>query len=1036
MKSAYLVLIILVFGMGSISAQSFVGKLNQNPSKDYKKFVAGDKLKILAVMSDFQTDIDDATFGDGKFGSIYSEDYGKTILDPLPHDKAYFENHFKFVQNYFAKVSNGILSVEYTVLEDVLTVSKTMRNYTPPLDNLNDQAPLAEYIKEVWTLADQHYSNVNFSDYDLFIILHAGVGKDISLPGSLGNERDLPSVYLNINSFQKVFGSDYEGISVNGGSFNIRNSAIMPETESREISGYDATQLIELTTNGLLAATIGSYLGLPDLYNTETGRSAIGRFGLMDGQSMFSFQGIFPPEPSAWEKMFLGWVTPTEISVGNHNLNIVNKFVANPTDTTLIKIPINSTEYYLIENRKRDALQDGSKITYVSNGQTLTKTLDRDSENYIYYSVDTLEGVIVDVDEFDWALPGEDRKWKIENFKDVGLIIWHIDEAIIDANYESNTINNDRYKRGVAIVEADGIRDIGEDFQTIFGELVIGEGTKEDTWYSSNPADYYENKFSYNTKPKAESNSGVNSLITLSNFSDISNRTSFNLTFGSEYIDLIGNAGLPINDTRFQWISSVSNGNNSYLLVSSAEMTYLLNADGSISDTVSVGNMRKPTVVENNGLINLFSVSFGKFQLTQFTETGKDTISITDNEALFSTSPIIYSVSGDVFEILLGTMTGKINKYYVNVGSSKSIQLVDSKDIFPSKYISKIAVLGNDYAAISINKFWSSELSDGAINISYLPESLVLTRNINGDLKSIVKLADNNFATIVGNEVSYHKLNALYVTAIEELGNFDFPKVDDFIPSQVYPNIILADLKNDGSNYIIQNNGAYLEAFNLTGAEASNFPIQDEYKTNFISSPLAVDLNNDNAADIITFTEDGDILAVDGITGKVIDGFPISSGKIATVPIVFTENGRTALGVVTENNNFMSWNISQHDGKKFWTEENGNASNTSSVVAASSSEKIAEFFPQSKAYNWPNPVYNGFTNIRYYVSEDSKAVVTIFDLAGDLVAKLSSNGIGGHENEIVWNVKDIQSGVYFAHLEVTSNSGKTDTKIIKIAVIK
>jgi len=1035
MKRANLFLFILLFGMGSASAQTFIGKLNPNPLQE-KKHIAGDNLKILAVMSDFQIDIDDATFGDGKFGSIYTKNYGNSILDPLPHDKTYFENHFKFVQNYFSKVSNGNLNIEYTVLDEIITVSKTMRNYSPALENLNNLTPLAEYVSEVWTLTDSKYPNFNFADYDLFIVLHAGVGKDVALPGSLGLDRDIPSVFLNINSMKNIYGTDYQGISVNNGSFKINNSAIIPETESREVEGFDDTTLIELTTNGLLAATIGSYLGLPDLYNTETGRSAIGRFGLMDGQSMFSFQGIFPPEPSAWEKMFLGWVTPTEVSVGNHNLNIVNKFVANPTDTTLIKIPINSTEYYLVENRKRDALQDGSKITYVSNGQIYTKALVGDSESYIYYDVDTLEGVIIDVDEFDWALPGEDRNWKIDNFKDVGLIIWHIDETIINNNYESNTINNDRYKRGVAIVEADGIRDIGEDFQTIFGELVIGEGTKEDTWYKTNPADYYENKFSFNTKPKAESNSGVNSLITLSNFSDISNRTSFNLTFGSEFIDLIWNATLPINDKRFQWISAVSNGNNSYLLVSSADMTYLLNADGSISDTVSVGNVRKPTVVENNGLINLFSVSFSKFQLTQFTETGKVNISITDDAALFSTSPIIYSVSGDVIEILIGTMTGKINKYYVNVGTSKSIQLVDSKDIFPSNYISRIAVFGNDYAAISFNQFWSSELSSGAINISYLPESLILTKNINGDLKSIVKLADNNFATIVGSDVSYHKLNAVNGTAVDELGYFDFPKVDDFIPSQVYSNIILADLKNDGSNYIIQNNGAYLEAFNLTGAEASNFPIQNEYKTNFISSPLAVDLNNDNAADIITFTEDGDILAVDGITGKVIDGFPISSGKIATVPIVFTENGRTALGVVTENNQFMSWNISQYDGKKFWTEENGNASNTSSVAAASSSEKIAAFFPQSKAYNWPNPVYDGVTNIRYYVSEDSKAGVTIFDLAGDLVAKLSGNGIGGFENEIVWNVKDIQSGVYFAHLEVTSNSGKTDTKIIKIAVIK
>ncbi len=132
----------------------------------------------------------------------------------------------------------------------------------------------------------------------------------------------------------------------------------------------------------------------------------------------------------------------------------------------------------------------------------------------------------------------------------------------------------------------------------------------------------------------------------------------------------------------------------------------------------------------------------------------------------------------------------------------------------------------------------------------------------------------------------------------------------------------------------------------------------------------------------------------------------------------------------------MSWYISQSDGKKFWTEENGNSANTSFVPSASSSESVTEFFPQSKAYNWPNPVYENTTNIRYYVSEDSDAEVTIFDLAGDLAAKLSGKGMGGFDNEIIWDVSEIQSGVYFAHLKVTGTSGKTDTKIIKIAVIK
>ncbi|MDA3860848.1 MAG: hypothetical protein PF445_06450 [Melioribacteraceae bacterium] len=87
MKKEYLLLlVVLLFSMGSITAQTFVGKLNQNPSSDFMQFKSGDTLRILAVMSDFPEDIDDATFGDGTFESIYSEDYGKSILDPLPHD--------------------------------------------------------------------------------------------------------------------------------------------------------------------------------------------------------------------------------------------------------------------------------------------------------------------------------------------------------------------------------------------------------------------------------------------------------------------------------------------------------------------------------------------------------------------------------------------------------------------------------------------------------------------------------------------------------------------------------------------------------------------------------------------------------------------------------------------------------------------------------------------------------------------------------------------------------------------------------------
>jgi len=106
------------------------------------------------------------------------------------------------------------------------------------------------------------------------------------------------------------------------------------------------------------------------------------------------------------------------------------------------------------------------------------------------------------------------------------------------------------------------------------------------------------------------------------------------------------------------------------------------------------------------------------------------------------------------------------------------------------------------------------------------------------------------------------------------------------------------------------------------------------------------------------------------------------------------------------------------------------------VPAASSQSYVNEFFPKNRAYNYPNPVYDAVTYIRYYVNENSKINIKIFDLAGDFVAELNADAAGGLDNETKWDVSTIQSGVYFARIEAAGSSGKTETNIIKIAVVK
>ncbi|MFZ1288622.1 MAG: hypothetical protein WAR79_00925, partial [Melioribacteraceae bacterium] len=377
----------LILGLGSLSAQTFSPKFTSLQKNDINK--SSQNINILAVMVEFQPDKFELTYGDGTFGTIYSKDYGNSIIDPLPHNKNYFEDHLKFAQNYFNKSSNGIVEINYNVIPEVVKVSKFMREYSP--DENGGFKILGDFATEVWNLAEQQNNDLDFSQYDLFVIFHAGVGKDISTSNLLGEPRDLPSIYISLNSLKQFYGNEFEGITLSNG-FNITNSAILPETESREESGLGGTVLLELSINGLIVSNIASYLGLPDLFDSETGKSAIGRFGLMDGQSLFAFGGLFPPEPSAWEKIFLGWEEPVTFGFDKTNINVVTRlaYELNREHYKIVKIPINSTEYYLVENRQRDANKDGAKITYKSDGIIRTITFQEDLDEFNNAIIDTL----------------------------------------------------------------------------------------------------------------------------------------------------------------------------------------------------------------------------------------------------------------------------------------------------------------------------------------------------------------------------------------------------------------------------------------------------------------------------------------------------------------------------------------------------------------------------------------------------------------------------------------------------------------------
>lgn len=999
--------------MGSLSAQSFNGTFNVTPLGK-PRVLDSDTLKILGIMVNFQEDRDAATFGNGKFGSIYSQNYGSSILDPLPHDRNYFESHLEFVKNYFTKVSDNKLTVDYFILPDTFSVSQTMRNYSPAPKS-NDFAPLGNFSQEVWSIANQLYPTFDFSEYDLFIIFHAGVGRDITLPGSLGNERDLPSVYLSENALKEIFGNTFDGFPVNNGNFKITNTAIIPETESRELNTLSGTVLFEITINGLLCATVASHLGLPDLFDTETGLSAIGRFGLMDGQSIFAYNGCYPPEPSAWEKIYLGWAAPVEITPGNYNLNLVTKFASQISDTVILKVPINSSEYYLIENKQRDASSDGSTVKYKVGENTFVKTFLKDTTGYRSFDTDSLAGVVIDIDEFDWALPGS------------GILIWHIDENIIRQKIAQNKINTDKNLRGVDVEEADGVQDIGEKFYTIFGDEVIGEGTELDLWYRSNPSKLYKNRFDKNSRPSTKSNTGANSLISIYDFSDNANSMSFKVSYGDSIIKPVYYFQ-NLSGEQSKFLTSLSDNDDIFGFVFGKDL-FVYNGN-TLIDSVIAFTDYKPVSIQFGGIKYIIGVTYNpllivpsKISFWSFDGSNYSSGNFTLPFGV-TTAPMIRRTITENYEVLFGTNEGKIAIYdltSLTAGNStpkNEILIRDNTSITKvSSYEGKLIASGNFGSAENIS---SLIYVDGKVINFDLTVILDFVNTIDsrGNLITVLLAKEGNQFEII--EVSEGEI----------IHRFDLPY------SENYSTLALADLKNDGDNYLIIPSEEKLFAYNLRGAIADNFPLtisDDEFN----GSVLAADIEGDTKSEVIAFTNKGNIYAINGGSGKAIDGFPISTGKNNTAyPMLFSFDGSICLGVLDSTNNFYAWKISPTQSRLDWSELYSDRMNSSFLKNANSVNRVEEFFPKSRAYNYPNPVYEGTTAIRYYVSENSKINIKILDLAGELVAELNDYAIGGFDNETIWNVSNIQSGVYLARIEAATESGKSDNMTIKIAVIK
>ncbi len=857
------------------------------------------------------------------------------------------------------------------------------------------------------------------------------------------------------------------GVAMQGGSFHITNTAVLPSTNVREIPLLTGgAGLLELTTNGLLAASFGTWAGLPDLFDTKKGVTGIGRFGLMDPESIFAYGGIAPPAPSAWEKMALGWTVPREASAGRRPYFITAQRTDQPSTADIIRVPVTAREYWLIENRQRDPGGNGQRITMRSGGQDLELRFAKDTTGFENGSIALLKGVVTDVEDLDWSLPGGTVVTdKAEQRVNGGLLIWHVDEDVIRRGLADNTVNSTPSLRGVDLEQAGGAQDIGRTIPSIFG-ATIGSGSPVDYWFEGNIAPLYENSFSMLTNPDTRANSGAYSHVTIDRFGLPGPLMSLDIALGDNTLAPV--AGWPVDlrsvlgsdSARMRVQTADLDGDGVHEVLVTAQtaeagaVLVALRADGTpyLTGINAPVVLRDPLArrvvtaalagdVTGDGVPELVLVSADETTTRVHVATARDADAdgavdllhllahpnasfgdATGAQAsafMIADGALRYVLTGSRFDTVMA-VTGTVARTTIEAGR------------WGVHAVAASGTPGLVVASNAIDAVHFIDVTGGVVTPARTGLSVrshpstagpfqIVTADFDGDgrLESVAPAGQG--------------LGVFAPTSDGRATFYEDVKCGMFTLSGARRAMGAGDVDGDGRMDLLIADSTRVSVLNGVFASIDNHPF-----TASATQVFAVRLAGD-ARDAVFAAGDGRLSQLT-TRARQAEGFPVPLPREADVVLMPLGAQSPTLGIVAAGDGgrvflFNTQSRLAADGLR-WRAQYGDE--TQRGIARASGDPVVTggtFFPEERCYNWPNPVYDKRTAIRFHVSQNAAVRVTIRDLAGSLVDELAATAVGGMDNEVSWDASSVQSGVYLAKVEATA-PGLSGEKIIKIAIVR
>ena len=959
-------------------------------------------LNVLVLKVEFIEDDIPSTTGNGKMDlSGFGVPADGLFYDP-PHTNRYFKRQMQFLSNFYKVNSFGNYIVNWTVKPGRPTKSYQLSNkmrYYSGFDHYDSETGFVYYnvyameMGLVRILADAIAAadldeTIDFSDYDAIIIFHAGTLLQTSL--NFFRFCDIPSATIPSGALEFYLGVPY--ILANAGTDTIWGAGI--NSEMARVDQYMVSNL------GTVCHEFGHTIGLPDLYDVTGWSNGVGAWDLMGTGGWVGSpyagapEGSIPANLSAWSRYAMGWVDPVVITTPEALLTIR----ASEIDTTqyalanqtMIKIPISETEFFLIENRQQDIKQKDTIIVDVEDGVP----------------------IYVDHGEFDFFLPGS------------GILVWHIDDNVINANWSYNTVQIDPSHKGIDLEEADGIQHFDAWW---YGDSLEYYGSAYDPFFvdDNNIANYHFGPF---TKPNSDSYYGK-SLINIEVKSELD--TLMNLSVGFDIYQtgfpVIAGYGYPIHSVSYGDLNS--DGDHEVIATTKYGDIYVYNKDGSQYGTASVDTITTFLAVGDitgDGAEDiLFGAGFELVCLDGLTLNAIPNFPFTAENDILG-APLLFDINGDSnLEIIFGSRDRKLyclDATGVNIQNfpiNFTTELLSTPCVF-KKDEKQIGVLGSNGRFSLVDKFGIvKEFTDSEHNMLTFASPVVGDIDRDGNPEAVII---NGYGTI-------------YIYGEDSLEQ----KFEILIDTTFYVTPALADIDNDGYlEIIIPNSSRTLFVTNRNGTSENNFPIHfDDY---ILYPLLAADFDNQGNEEIVFGLGTSDSLGSGQL--KIINN---RNQEFHFSPL-FGEGGFSSPGVIfdLDSDGDLELACGSDSGKLYIWDFPG--INVSWNGYMNSTKNLGYFEgelaqPQIAAgllgsfYIYPSPVErNGI--VRFYLNEEAEVRVDVLDIVGHKIGGVTLNNTTANEyNEVVFDFTKQSNGVYILRVEAR-NGTKREVKFKKFAVLK